>query len=372
MVTLVVTIGVSSLDLYSERLAKYLPSFVPRVYTTIYHDLAEHFNASLLSCTEIKSLCEDIIFIKELNKLNGILHLPNHHLGRYGVFLKKPYIITVHDLVRYLDTKGYGPIPPNQGFLMNRPNLRDRIYLNLDIIGIKKAIKIIAVSHTTKRDIVRYLKVPEERIDVIYEGVDHKIYKPVKERPIDYPYVLYVGTEYPRKNFITLLKAFKKLKRDKRFSALKLVKVGRAGRLGSCLRRYTLKAIKTLKLKNDVIFAGYVTEKELVKYYSNAECFVLPSLYEGFGLPVIEAMACNCPVICSNSSALSEVAGDAAIKINPYNVNELTKALKRVLTDDRLRNELIRKGSKRSRMFSWERTARETLRVYREIDEYYH
>ena len=358
MVIFIKTLGSRSMDIYSQKLAENLD--VPIISTDIYSRVARSFNIPLISRESLRNALKDLSFIKMLNELNSIVHLPNHHLGRYGCFLKKPFIITVHDLIRFFDLKGYS-------LFIHKPNLRDRIYLELDYRGIRKAKKIIAVSHCTRKDLIMHLGVPEDRIEVIYEGVDHKIFKPSRSRrPIDNPYVLYVGSEQPRKNIHTLLKAFKRVKEKREFEDLKLVKVGGAG--GADFRKSTNDMINLLKLQEDVIFTGFVPTELLPAYYSHAECLVLPSFYEGFGLPCVEAMACGCPVIASNTSSLPEIVGDAGLMVNPRSVDDLAEALHRLLTDDGLRQEMISRGLKRAAEFSWEKTARETRKVYEDVE----
>ena len=125
--------------------------------------------------------------------------------------------------------------------------------------------------------------------------------------------------------------------------------------------------IEKMDLKNQVYFPGYIGPTDLVYFYNLAEVFLFPSLYEGFGLPVLEAMACGCPVITSNISALPEVVGDAAILVNPYSVEEISTAMEKVLTNKTLRLELAEKGLKRAREFSWKKNARETLELYKKV-----
>ncbi len=355
---LVATTGSGSMDLYSCKLAENLD--VSLLHTNIYQKIREFRNASWLSRKAAKAIWHDWHFVRTLNRLKDIVHLPNQHLGRYGKFLRVPYIITVHDLIRYFDLKGYGTF-------INRPNLRDRFYLNLDYKGIKRAIRIIAVSQATKRDLMHYLGVPDERISVIYEGVDHSLFQPASHHIYDNPYVLFVGSEQPRKNFAGLLKAFSQLKGEPRFKDLKLVKVGKAGEPEADFRGQTMKVITALDLVGDVIFADLVPEAELPAYYSGAEVFVLPSLYEGFGFPPLEAMACGCPVITSNTASLPEVVSDAGIMVNPYDTDSLAQAMRQVLTDAKLRDEMIRKGLEQSKRFSWEETARQTQEVYNKV-----
>ena len=359
MVTLVATSGNGSMDRYAKKLAENLD--VPKLYTDIYQKVAELFNIPVLCLAAVKACWQDWHFIRMLNRQNGVLHLPNHHLGRYGFFLRVPYIITVHDLIRYFDLKGYGTF-------IHHPNLRDRFYLSLDYKGVKKAKRIIAVSQTTKDDLVQHLGIPEERISVIYEGIDHRLFKPTSRRLVDYPYLLFVGLEHPRKNLARVLKAFSRLKSQRRFKDLKLLKVGKAGGPEAEFRKHTLQVINELNIPRDVVFTGYVAEEDLPAYYSGAECFILPSLYEGFGLPPLEAMACGCPVIVSNRASLPEVTGEAAIKVDPFDTYGIARALQEVLTDGHLKQELISKGLKHARRFSWEKAARETIEVYQSVE----
>jgi len=361
-VLLVVTLGSSSLDLYSKMLSASLHT-IPAMPSNIYLVSAGLFGVFALGIKPLKALLSDYRFVKALNREKAkIVHLPNHHLGRYINFLKKKCVVTVHDLIRFFDMKRcHSP-------LIHKPNLRDRIGLELDYRGIKRAEKIIAVSKSTKNDLVKHLRVPEERIDVVYQGIDHKLFKPTHTpAPVKEPYILYVGSEQPRKNLTTLLKAFYKLKQgDSRFSDMKLVKVGNPGKMRS-FRENTLEIIDALNLRKDVVFTGFVPRKELPNYYSNAECLVLPSLYEGFGRPVAEAMACGCPVITSNTSSLPEVVGDAGLMVDPRDVNALENTMKEVLTNEGLKKNMVRKGLKRASNFSWQKTAKETSEIYKEI-----
>jgi glycosyltransferase involved in cell wall biosynthesis len=359
MVTLVVTKGAGSMDFYAEKLAEKLD--MPKVYTDIYQRIDQRFNTSWFSLGALKAIGEDWHLLRRLNRLDGIIHLPNQHLGRYGFFLKTRYIITVHDLIRYFDLKGYSTF-------IHHPNLRDRFYFSLDYRGVKKATKVVADSQVTKRDLVQHLGVPEERISVVYAGIDHRLFKPTSRRLVDYPYLLFVGSEYPRKNFAGLDESFNKLKSEGEFTNLKLVKVGRAGRPEAKFREHTLQVVEELGLSNEVVLTGYVAREDLPAYYSGAECFVLPSFYEGFGFTPLEAMACGCPVVVSNVASLPEVVGEAAIQVNPHDTDDIARALRRVLTDEQLKRELVAKGLEQAKQFSWEKTARGTLRVYESVE----
>lgn len=356
---LVVTAGAGSMDLYSHKLAENIVT--PLLHTDIYQKHSGVRNTSWFSFGALSTIWSDWHFVRKLNKLRGFIHLPNQHLGRYGNFLKVPFIITVHDLIRYFDLKGLGTF-------IHSPNLRDKFYLNLDYKGIRKAIRVIAVSQATKNDLVQYLHIPQERISVIYPGVNHRVFRPVPERIYNEPYILYVGSEHPRKNLLALLKAFARLKHDRKFKDLKLVKVSPAGGREVAFREKTMSYIDMLDLHREVLFTEFVPEADLPVYYSGAQVMVLPSLYEGFGLPALEAMACGCPVITSALSSLPEVVKDAGIKVDPYDIDGLTQAIRQVLDDDELRKDMVRKGLERAGEFSWGKTAAETQRVYNEVE----
>ncbi len=340
--TFVVTRGDGSLDYYSQKLARHLP--VARVETSGLSWRAPQPH-------------EERAFLRVLQGLRGAVHFPNHHFGRYGHLAPVPYVITVHDLIRYLDLQGSVP-------LIHRATGRDRIVLRRDYDGIRKAPAIIAVSETTKRDLMRELAVPEGAITVVYQGIDHAVFRPVDRRLIDVPYVLFVGSEQPRKNLRLLFHAFARLKTERRFRELKLVKVGSAGGDEADFRRRTLRALDEFGLRAEVLLVEQVEEQDLVAFYGGAELLVLPSLYEGFGFPPLEAMACGCPVIVSSAGCLPEVAGPAAIVCDPQDAGALASAMRDVLTSDARRKALRARGLEHARRFTWERTAAETLRVY--------
>ncbi|HEC88422.1 MAG TPA: glycosyltransferase family 1 protein [Thermoplasmata archaeon] len=284
-----------------------------------------------------------------------ILHSPeNSTLFRKFKNIKK--VVTVHDMILYI----FGEIKNIIDFARYR-FLMPRV--------LKTADRIIAVSNNTKRDLISYLGISEEKIEVIYEGVS-KQYKPLdknevkifkKKYHLEEPFILYVGSFLPHKNIPALIKAFYKLKNQYQIKN-KLVLCGKKEKL-----TYILKLIKRLNLQKDIIFTRYIPTRELPYLYNAADLFVYPSLYEGFGLPPLEAMACGTPVITSNTSSLPEVVGDAGIMIDPHDVDELTKTIYEVLTDEKLRKELSNKGLKRVKKFSWEKTAKETLKVYEEV-----
>jgi len=332
MPVLIITNESSGVDRYSQAIAKRLD--VKKVESRRYLSLIEAYQLSRL-----------------IRSQDDIVHLPNQHFARYALFIKNPFIVTVHDLVR--TCFGFG-----------KETVTERILLKLDIRGIKRASHIITVSQHTKNDLIKYLKIPEDRISVIYNGVDHNIFKPYDIKVLDKPYILYVGSERPRKNLGRLFEAFAKLKNE--FPEIKLVKVGVSGR-SEKYRRNVMRKLGSLGITQDVIFVDYTSELDLAYYYSSAKLLAYPSLYEGFGLPPLEAMACGCPVITSNTSSLPEVMGEAGIMVNPYDTDNLAQAMRQVLTNSELRDDMIRKGLKQSKKFSWEKTARQTMEVYEKV-----
>jgi len=336
MTALIVTTGNSSLDKYSQELSKRLP--VDKITTNMPVSIRGGYN-----------------FLKTLRSFDADLyHLPHQQFARYSNFINKPCIITVHDISLQCSS-------------LYNLNTRMKIYLKFDKWGFKNAKHIIAISNYTRNDLISKLNLSPDRISVVLQGVDHDIYYPRKVHSFDFQYILYVGSEQPRKNLSSLLKAFQHIKMDKRFKDLKLIKIGSPGLEYD--RNTTLKIIHDLNLQNEVIFTGFISEAELPIYYSNAICFILPSLYEGFGLPLLEAMACGCPVIASNITAIPEVIGDAGILIDPLNENEIAGTIEQLLTDNKLREDLIERGFKQGKKFSWDVTAHETLKVYKKISD---
>ncbi len=237
---------------------------------------------------------------------------------------------------------------------------------------LKHLDRIIAVSNHTKNDLIKLLNIPAEKITVIYGGVDTTTFRLILDKNLlesireEYclpnNYILSVSTLEPRKNFEGLLFAYKRLK-EILHNPPKLVIVGRQG----WKAEHISETVKQLRLKRDVIFAGYVTEEHLPMIYNSALLFFCPSLYEGFGLPVLEAMACGIPVIVSNTSSLREIAKEAGITVDPHNYYEMAEKMKELITTHRLRDQLRDKGLEHVRMFSWELCARKTLALYTEL-----
>lgn len=263
-------------------------------------------------------------------------------------------VITIHDLVFMLYPH----------FLTKNAA---RYYGQIDQ-AVRRTDAVIAVSQATKRDVVRLLGVPESKVTVIYEAAN-PVFRPL-ERPeiahrvrgrfgIPGEYVLFVSTIEPRKNVPTLLRAFRTLLDDYR-PDVKLVLAGERG----WLYNEVFRLVTDLHLKEHVISLGRVSTEELLWLYNAAQVLVAPSIYEGFGLTPLEAMACGTPVVVSNVSSLPEVVGDAGLLVDPNDPGELAVAIWRLLSDTQLRACLVDKGFKRARVFSWDKAAEETLALY--------
>jgi glycosyltransferase involved in cell wall biosynthesis len=239
--------------------------------------------------------------------------------------------------------------------------------------AVEAADVVIAVSENTKRDLMAFLDAPDEKIVVIPEAPDPD-YQPQEQSAVEpvltrcevrAPYFLFVGTIEPKKNLANLLRAYSAFRGLNRSNGPlpSLVVAGRKG----WLYAQALGLADELRIAEHVRFLGFVPRPDLIALYSGAVALTYPSLYEGFGLPVLEAMACGTPVITSNVSSLPEVAGDAALCAPPTDVDALTEALSRVWSSAELRSELRRKGFARAKQFSWEKTAEQTLAVYQRL-----
>ncbi len=233
--------------------------------------------------------------------------------------------------------------------------------------SIKKAKKIITISNFSKNDIIKMYKVNPDKIAVVYPGIKENLgsnnsnldMKDLKDKyGIASSYILFVGTLQPRKNIVKLIEAFSKLEEK-----IELVIVGKKGWQFDEI----LDAPKKYGVEGRVKFLDSVTDEELPNFYKNAVCFCLPSLYEGFGLPILEAMQYGCPVATSNISSLPEVGGDAAVYFDPEDSEDIAKSLKSLIQDPKLRDKLIKRGHEQVKKFSWEKAAKETLKVLEEV-----
>ncbi len=268
----------------------------------------------------------------------------------------KKMITTVHDLA-------FLRFPEHRGKKLSN------YYLKRHKIALKNCIKIIVPSKATKKDLQDMLDIDGKKITVIYEAADSR-FKVIHDQRLisnisskyfdpEIEYILSVGTLEPRKNLPRLIEAYSQLP-NKLTQKYKLVLVGASGWNNNLLT----KTIENLNLKDKVIITGFASDDDLAYIYNKASIFIYPSLYEGFGLPPLEAMSCGLPVITSNVSSLPEVVGNAAILINPNNEDEIMQAAKKLLLDQKVKDKLIKKGLVQAKKFSWQKTAEQTLSVF--------
>jgi glycosyltransferase involved in cell wall biosynthesis len=294
--------------------------------------------------------------LRRMGACATVYHASEHLLPR----LPLPMLLTVHDLIfeRY----------PQHHTLANRLFLRVGMPL-----FVKAANRIIAVSQQTARDLQNYYQVDPQCIQVVPEGVDstfrpagaHELAAIRDQYSPNRPYLLMVGTLEPRKNHLLALAALARLKAQG--FPHRLVIAGAQGWLFAPVRA----KVEALDLAGDVVFPGYVPSADLPRLYAAADCLLMPSLYEGFGFPVLEAMACGTPVVCARASSLPEVAGDAALLAPIHDEEAFTAAIALVLTQPALASALRARGLARADAFTWERCARQTVDVYRTVAEEY-
>ena len=293
----------------------------------------------------------------------NVVHIP--HLFWIPRGLPCPYVLTVHDLLDHM----YGS--------RDGSNLRRNLHLQLTRRALRKAARVLAVSQFTKSEISRVFAVPDHRIEVVYNAIDERFLhghasqadrELIAERyQVNYPFLLYAGAIRPHKNVVRTIEAFSALKseleKEKQLPDLKLIIIGDdlSGHPG--LRRTVVRS----GVQNDVRFLGFVPIEVLRIFYDVAKIFVFPSLYEGFGLPPLEAMAHGTPVVTSNTSSLPEVAGNAALLVNPENVFEIQRALQRALLDPVLRSRMKERGYAQAQRFSWTSSVERILAIYREV-----
>src|SRR5579862_377082 len=242
--------------------------------------------------------------------------------------------------------------------------------------ALARADRIMAVSHSSKRDLTRVFDVSEEKIEVVYNALDERfVREPMPEgadrilerHAVTDPFVLYAGNIKPQKNLPRLIEAFAvakgELRDHPRYAKLKLLLIGDSGDEHSDLRRAVLRS----RLHGEVRFLGFVPHSVLRVFYSRASAFLFPSLYEGFGLPPLEAMAHGAPVLTSSVSSLPEVFSQAALMVNPENIFEIARGIRQILTDVDLRNTLVRRGYELVGKYSWERSAEQVRGIYRSV-----
>ncbi len=315
---------------------------------------------------------DQLAFPRFLKNFAGdLFHLP---LNVVPFGMPRPYVVTIHDLSSLLFARGTG--------------MRENLQLYRFRRGLLKADCVIAVSEATRRDVEQMLGIPADRVRLVYSAPDPKfldthppaaargagpdVWEMEKKRlleryQIDYPFLLYSGRIRPHKNIPRLIEAFAvvrgEMENHPKYRNLRLLIIGDEISKHPEVRRTVIQT----RTEQAVRFLGFVPFDTLKVFYTTAEAFVFPSLYEGFGLPPLEAMASGTPVICSNASSLSEAVGDAAMIINPENVFDIARGIREVLLDPALRAQLVEAGFRQVRHFSWNRAATEVLEAYREV-----
>jgi glycosyltransferase involved in cell wall biosynthesis len=292
-----------------------------------------------------------------------LVHIPN--LFSIPRALPCPYVMTVHDMLEHMSRAR-----EQNGFWRS-------LHFQLTKQVLRGAARIFAVSNFTKAEIEKLSDIPSQRIEVVYNAIDERFLRGhataadrqliVERYQVTYPFLLYAGRISPHKNVVRMIEAFSALKteleKDEVFPDLKLIIIGDDLSGNPDLRRTVIRS----GVQNDVRFLGFVPIEVLRIFYDQAKIFVFPSLYEGFGLPPLEAMAHGTPVVTSNVSSLPEVVGNAAVLVNPENVFEIMRALHRVLVDQPMREKMKERSYLQAAKFSWENSVRRILDVYHQV-----
>jgi glycosyltransferase involved in cell wall biosynthesis len=325
--------------------------------------LPSNFHAVPLAAPErsVKGFREFRMAVKRLEC--DLVHVPNPFSIPRG--LPCPYVMTVHDLVEHMSRSR-----EQNGFWRS-------LHLQLTKRTLGGAARLIAVSNFTKNEIVNLFRIPPERIEVVYNAIDERFLRGhasaadreliAQRYQVTYPFLLYAGRISPHKNVARMIEAFSALKteleRDQAYPDLKLIIIGDDLSGNPDLRRTVVRS----GVQNDVRFLGFVPIEVLRIFYDEAKVFVFPSLYEGFGLPPLEAMAHGTPVVTSNVTSLPEVVGNAAVLVNPENVFEIMRALHKVLMDHTLRERMKERSYHQAARFSWEGSVRRILNIYEQV-----
>ena len=292
-----------------------------------------------------------------------LVHIPN--LFSVPRNLSCPYVMTVHDILEHLSRAR-----EQTGFWRS-------VHFQLTKRVLSGAARIFAVSNFTKLEMEKLFNISPGRIEVVYNAIDERLLHAhaspadrqliVERYQVTYPFLLYAGRISPHKNVVRMIEAFSALKteleKDQLYPDLKLIIIGDDVSGNPDLRRTVIRS----GVQNDVRFLGFVPIEVLRTFYDAAKIFVFPSLYEGFGLPPLEAMAHGTPVVTSNVSSLPEVVGNAAVLVHPENVFEIMRALHRVLLDQPLREKMKERSYRQAAKFSWEKSVRRIMDVYREV-----
>lgn len=316
------------------------------------------------------SLAEQIKLPKLLESLNlDLVHFPHFNVP---VFYRGKFVVTIHDLI-------------HQHFKMKRATTLDPLTYRVKQFGYKKVFSfavekseaIFVPSSFVKNQLEKTWGVSGQKIEITQEGVEEKFVqlknkwskkfqmKLLEKIGIKVPYIFYIGNAHPHKNVESLIKAFLRVRSEGRGEKqeLKLVLAG--------ADHYFWRRVRQEYQDPSLIYTGFVTDQVLSVLFSNAEMFVMPSLEEGFGIPILESFACRCPVVCSDIEALKEVGGNACTYFNPKSISDISEKIKLVLNSEKLRKSSIRKGEKRVKDFSWKKLAEETLKIYQQKAEYH-
>ncbi|MBA2603494.1 MAG: glycosyltransferase family 4 protein [Acidobacteria bacterium] len=319
-------------------------------------ELGENFRA-VTEPSRPYSLREQFAIPLELRRAGvNLFHAPHYVLPPMTPCRS---VVTIHDCI-HLRFPQY--LPSRLGYAYARSSLW---------VAAHRSARVLTVSEASKRDILEYFRVPESKVTVIYNAIDERFHEEppadevmrVQERyQLTDPFILYAGNIKPHKNLERLIEAFHMVRRGE-LEHIKLLIIGDEISKYATLRR----AVHRYKLHKHVRFFGFVPDATLAILYRLARVFVFPSLYEGFGLPPLEAMASGTPVITSNLSSLPEVVGDAAMLIDPYQPDAIAGAMRRVLQDERLRDDMRERGLARVREFSWARSVKQVREIYDEV-----
>jgi glycosyltransferase involved in cell wall biosynthesis len=293
-----------------------------------------------------------------------ILHCPGNS-APVSFFVRTKLVLTIHDVIFMFPVSDHPKSPSwYQRF--------GRTYLKYIVpVVAKRAAAIITVSAASRDDILQYISVPTDRISVVWsaangackEIIDNKILSKVrKQYDLSHSFILVFGALDPRKNTAAILKAYAKYRSQEVYQT-QLMIVGLTENGKENFRNLAVE----LGITANVVFAGFVDEDDLVALYSAAELLLYPSLYEGFGLPVLEAMICGTPVITSRRGSIPEIAGDAAVFVDPLDVDGMADAIRTVLTDKVVYTNLVSQGIARAKLFSWQRAAEQTFKIYQMV-----
>ncbi len=319
-------------------------------------------NVSLIDCdSPVYSVTEQFEFSRRIPKGTTLLWSPHYNVPLIPTSAQKR-LVTIHDVFHLA--------------FSDQLNLRQKTYARLMLnAAVRLSNKIVTVSNFSKTEIMKYTKISSNKISVIHNGINIEQFKVLRGPDINHTkikyglpekFILFVGNIKPHKNLKRLLVAYEKLyKQD--LKDYGLVMVGKKdGFITGDNELFRILKNKSA-LQERVLFTGSVETAELSAIYNSASMLVFPSLYEGFGLPPLEAMACGCPVIVSNTASLSEVYGDAAYYVDPYNPESIAEGIHKLLYDKGLRQGLIQKGFKRTKMFTWKNSVEKHMNIFEEV-----